>query len=67
MTSTIVGKNPQKKWSSPHNQQESKMQYLGATTKVAEDLGSFPRQTIQRHSNSNLGLYHLKSVEKLIS
>ena len=41
MTSTIVGKNPQKKWSSPHNQQESKMQYLGATTKVAEDLGSF--------------------------
>ena len=33
--------------------------------KWQNDLGSFPRQTIQHHSNSNLCLYHLKMVEKL--
>ena len=31
--STTVGKNPSDKWSSPHSQQESKMQYLGAISK----------------------------------
>ena len=32
--STTVGKNPIKKWSSHHNQQESEMQYLDAVSKT---------------------------------
>ena len=34
--STTVGKNPLEKWSSPHSQQESKMQYFGAISKMIE-------------------------------
>ena len=34
--STTVGKNPLEEWSSPHSQQESKMQYLGAISKTTE-------------------------------
>ena len=34
--STTVGKNPLEEWSSPHSQQESKMQYLGAISKMTE-------------------------------
>ena len=34
IASTTVGWNPIEKWSSPHNQQESEMQYLGATSKT---------------------------------
>ena len=33
---------------------ESKMQYLGAISKMTEDRCSFPRQTIQYHSNASL-------------
>ena len=35
---TTVDKNPisSKKWSSPQSQQESKMQYLGAISKITE-------------------------------
>ena len=32
--STTVGKNPLGKWSSPHSQQESEMQYSGAISKT---------------------------------
>ena len=54
--STTVGKNPlKKKWSSPHSQQKS----LKCSTWVQaqtwqNDLCSFPRQTIQYHSNPSL-------------
>ena len=34
--STTVGKNPLEVLSSPQSQQESKMQYLGATSKTKE-------------------------------
>ena len=34
------------------------MQYLGATSKMAEWLFSFPKQTIQNHSNPSLCPYH---------
>lgn len=34
--STTVGENPQKKWNDPYNQQESEVQYLGATSKLTE-------------------------------
>ena len=34
--STTVGKNPQMKWSIPHSQQESEMQYVGAISKMTE-------------------------------
>ena len=34
--STTVVKNPLEKWSSPHSQQESKIQYLGAISKTTE-------------------------------
>ena len=33
---------------------ESKMQYLDAISKTTDDLCSFPRQTIQYHSNPSL-------------
>jgi len=33
---------------------ESKMQYLGAVSKMTDDIGSFDRQTIQHHSNPSL-------------
>ena len=36
ITSITVGKNPEKKWSSPHSQQESKVQYLRAISKTPE-------------------------------
>ena len=36
--STTVGKNPIKKWSSRHNQQESEMQYLDAVSKTIKSL-----------------------------
>ena len=43
-----------KKWSSLQSQQqESKMQYLGAVSKMTE-WSLFPRQTIQYHSNPSL-------------
>ena len=38
------------------------MKYLGAVWKTAEYLGSFPRQTIQHHSN--LGLCPTPKVEE---
>ena len=44
--------------SSPHNQQESEIQYLSATSKMTAVLGLFPRQAIQHHSNSSLSPYH---------
>ena len=44
--------------SSPHNQQESEIQYLSATSKMTAVLGLFPRQAIQHHSNSSLCPYH---------
>ena len=35
--SSTVGKNPYKKWSSPHNKKkESRMQYLDAVSKMTE-------------------------------
>ena len=36
------------------NKKESEMQYLDATQKRQNDLCSFPRQTIQYHSNPSL-------------
>ena len=46
---------PQKKWSSHHGQQESpKCSTWMQSQKWQNDLCSFPRQTIQYHSNSSL-------------
>ena len=43
------------KWSSPHNQQKSpKCSMWMQSQKGQNDLGSFPRQTIQHHSNPSL-------------
>ena len=50
--STIVAKNPLKKWSSRHSQQKSqKCSTRMQSQKRQNDLCSFPRQTIQYHSN----------------
>ena len=47
---------PWKKWSSPHSQQKSpKCSTLVQFHKCHNDLGLFPRQTIQHDSNSSLG------------
>ena len=46
---------PQKRWSRPHSQQESlKCSTWMQSQKQRNDLGSFPRQTIQDHSNPSL-------------
>ena len=48
--STTVGKNPLKKWSSPHSQKKSpKCSTWVQSQKRQNDLCSFPRQTIQCH------------------
>ena len=39
------------------------MQYLGVTSKMEDDLGSFPRQTIQHHSNPSLWPNDAKKAE----
>ena len=39
------------------------MQYLGAISKMTDDLCSFPRQIIQHHSNSSLCLNQCKEAE----
>ena len=53
--STTVGKNPLKKWSSPHSQQESpKCSSWMQSQKWQNDLGFFPGQIIQYHSNPSL-------------
>ena len=50
-----VGKNPLEEMEWPSlSTKESEMQYLGAISKMTEDLCSFPRQTIQYHSNPSL-------------
>ena len=54
IVSTTVGKNPLQGMSSHHSQQESKMQYLDAISKMTNDLCLFPRQTIQHHSNPSV-------------
>ena len=46
---------PQKKWSSHHGQQKSpKCSTWMHSQKRQNDLGSFPRQTIQYHGNPRL-------------
>ena len=53
--STIVAKNPLKKWSSRHSQQKSqKCSTWMQSQKQQNDLCSFPRQTIHYHSNPSL-------------
>ena len=53
--STIVGKNPQKKWSSHHSQQKSlKCSTWIQSQKWQNDLCSLLRQTFQHHSNPGL-------------
>ena len=53
--STTVGKNPLEEWSSHHNQQKSlKCSTLMKSQKQQNYLCSFPRQTIQYHSNPSL-------------
>ena len=55
--STTVGRNPQKKWSSHHGQEKSpKCSTWMQSHKRQNDLCSFPRQTIQYHSNPSLCL-----------
>ena len=50
--STIVAKNPLKKWSSRHSQQKSqKCSTRMQSQNWQNDLCSFPRQTIHYHSN----------------
>ena len=50
-----VDKNPLKKWSSPHSQQKSpKCSTWMQSQKRQNDLYSFPKQTIQYHSNPSL-------------
>ena len=36
------------------SQQESEIHFLGAKSKKKDDLGSFPRETIQHQSNPSL-------------
>ena len=53
--STTVGKNPLEKCSSPHSQQKSlKCSTWVQSQKRQNDLCSFPRQTIEYHSNPSL-------------
>ena len=53
--STMVGRIPQKKWSSPHSQQKSlKCSTWLQSQKWEDDLHLFPRQIIQQHSNPSL-------------
>ena len=53
--STIVGKTPIGEMSSPHNQQKSlKCSTWMQPQKQQNNIGLFPRQAIQHHSNSNL-------------
>ena len=54
IVSTTVGKNPIEEMDSSHNQQERTMLSLGTDSKRQNDLGPFPRQTIQHHSNPSL-------------
>ena len=50
---------PQKKWSSHHGQQKSlKCSTWMRSQKRQNDLCSFPKQTIQYHSNPSLCPYH---------
>ena len=50
--STTVGKNPSEEMEDPSwSTKESEMQYLDAISKWQNNLYSFPRQTIQYHSN----------------
>ena len=50
--STTAGRNPSDKWSSHHGQQKSpKCSTWTHSQKRQNDLGSFPRQTIQYHGN----------------
>ena len=50
--STTVGKNPLEEWSNHYNQQKSpKNSTWMQSEKQQKDLCSFPRQTIQFHSN----------------
>ena len=52
---TIVGKIPIGEMSSPHNQQKShKYRTWMLPLKQQNNIGLFPRQAIQHHSNSNL-------------
>ena len=53
--STTKGKNPLEKWSSPHTQQNSQKNSIWMQSqKRQNDLCSFPRQTIQYHTNPSL-------------
>ena len=53
--STTLARIPQKKWSSHHGQQKSlKCSTCMQSQKPQNDLCSFPRQTIQYHSNPSL-------------
>ena len=53
--STTVGKNPLEETEYPHCQQKSlKCSTWVQSQKWQNDLGSFPRQTIQCHSNASL-------------
>ena len=50
--STTAGRNPSEEMEWPSwSTKESEMQYLDAISKQQNDLGSFPRQTIQYHGN----------------
>ena len=51
MICTTVDKNPFTEWSRPHSQQASPKRSTWAQFQKQHDLGSFLRQTIQRHSN----------------
>ena len=51
--STTMGKNPQKKWSSPHSQQKSLKYSSWVQSQKQNDLSLFPRQTIQYALTSN--------------
>ena len=56
--STTVARIPQKKWSSSHSQQKSlKCSTWVQSQKWQNDLCSFPKQTIQYHSNPSLCPY----------
>ena len=53
--STIVGKNPLEKWSSPHTQQKcQKYSIWMQSQKWQNDFCSFPRRTIQYYTNTSL-------------
>ena len=53
--STTVGKNPLEEWSNHYSQQKSPINSTWVQSeKQQKDLCSFPRQTIQYHSNPSL-------------